>query len=243
MTVSSVELFARLSERDPDLLRAVLEASDVSWRDDDAAPELARRLVKALWWRTHSPAGQAVAPDSLDRIVHRYAKKLDVELPAGDAFAQLQALSVACLPSTDTPLSLDDVEPAVKRKLKRPVWGRMAGATGSGGALGAGWVARRVLQGTIGPIWALLAKLPYVGPVVIAVRSSAGTVVSLSGPIGIGLALLTLNSAFGPRYDRGLPLLVGAGLVLRDLPAPVRTAASRAPEVPSPSADEAPAEE
>ena len=35
MTVSQNELQTRLSARDPDLLRAVLEASDVSWRDDD----------------------------------------------------------------------------------------------------------------------------------------------------------------------------------------------------------------
>mgnify|MGYP000191304112 CR=1 FL=1 len=225
MSVSSIELRARLSERDPDLLRAVLEASDVSWRDDDDSAELARRLVKALWWRTHTPAGQAVLPDSLDNLVDRYGKKLGVSLPDGDAFARLQALSVAALPSHDAPLKLDELDASVKRKLRRPVWGRLAGATGSGGAFGAGWVARRVLQGTVGPIWALLAKLPYVGPVVIAVRSSAGTVLSLSGPLGIGLALLTLNSALGPRYDRAMPLLVGAGLVLRDLPAAVNPGA------------------
>lgn len=221
MTVSQTELRDRLSERDPDLLRAVLEASDVSWRDDDTAAELAARLVKALWWRTHSPAGQAVFPDDLDQLVARYAKRLDVVLPEGDAFARLQALSVAALPQHDAPLQLSELDPAVKRRLRRPVWGRLAGATGSGGAVGAGWLARRVLQGTIGPVWALLAKLPYVGPVVVAVRTGAGTILSLSGPIGIGLALLTLNSALGPRYDRALPLLVGAGLVLRDLPATV----------------------
>jgi hypothetical protein len=221
MTVSSAQLHARLSCRDPDLLRAVLEASDVAWRDDDGASELAGRLVKALWWRTHSPAGQAIRPDSLDDLVDRYGQRLEVHLPTGDVYGRLQALAVSTLPATDEPLDLETLDPSVKQKLQRPVWGRLAGATGSGGAFGAGWVARRVLQGTIGPIWMLLAKLPYVGPFVIGVRSSAGTVLSLSGPVGIGLALLTLNSALGPRYDRGLPLLVGAGLVLRDLPARV----------------------
>jgi hypothetical protein len=219
MTVSSVELRARLADRDPNLLRAVLEASDVSWRDDDDAPQLAKRLVDALWWRTHSPAGQVFLPDSLDSMVDRYGKKLGIALPEADAFARLQALSTAALPAHDEPLALENVDASVKKKLKRPVWGRLAGASTSGGALGAGWVARRILAGTVGPIWAVLARLPYVGPVVIAVRSSAGTVLTLSGPVGIGLALLTLNSMLGPRYDRGLPLLVGAGLILRDLPA------------------------
>jgi hypothetical protein len=220
MPVSSSALRTRLASRDPDLLRAVLEASDVSWRDDDDTDELARRLVSALWWRTHSPAGQALLPDTLDDLVERYGQKLGVRLPQGEVYARLQALTAQALPASDAPLEVRDLDEAVQKKLRRPVWGRLAGASGSGGAFGAGWVARKVLAGTIGPVWAVLARLPYVGPAVIAVRSSAGTVLSLSGPVGIGLALLTLNSLLGPRYDRGLPLLIGAGLVLRDLPAP-----------------------
>lgn len=221
MTTSSLELRARLAERDPDLMRAVLEASDVSWRDDDDAEALARRLVQALWWRTHSPAGQTLMPDSLDDLVERYAQKLGVLLPEADVYARLQALTQHALPSTGQPLELQNLDEAVKKKLSRPVWGRLAGASGSGSAFGAGWLARRVLAGTVGPVWSVLARLPYVGPAVVAIRTSAGTVLSLSGPVGIGLALLTLNSLLGARYDRGLPLLVGAGLVLRDLPAPV----------------------
>lgn len=221
MTVSSTELRDRLAERDPDLLLAVLEASDVSWRDDDEPADLAKRLVSALWWRTHSPAGQALMPDSLDALLDRYARKLSVTLPSGDAYARLQALTAHALPAPNEPLRLDDLEPSVQRKLQRPVWGRLAGASGSGGALGAGWLARKVLTGTVGPVWALLSRLPYVGPAVVAIRSSAGTIFTLSGPVGIGLALLTLNSLLGARYDKGLPLLIGAGLVLRDLPATV----------------------
>ena len=128
-------------------------------------------------------------------------------------------LTTATVPSSDDPLRLDSLDDETKARLRRPIWGRLAGATGSGGAIGAGWLARRVLQGMAAPIWAVLAKLPYVGPAIIAVRSGAGTILAVSGPLGVGLALLTLNSAFGARYDRALPLLVGAGLVLRDLPA------------------------
>ncbi len=221
MTVPSSELQERLASRDPNLIRAVLEASDVSWRDDDDANELARRLVAALWWRTHSPAGQALLPDSLDDLVDRYGQKLGVPLPTGDAYARLQALASQALPAVHAPLALEALDEEIKQKLRRPVWGRLAGASGSGGAFGAGWVARKVLGGMVSPLWSVLARLPYVGPAVIAVRSGAGTVLSLSGPVGIGLALLTLNSLLGPRYDRGLPLLVGAGLILRDLPVPV----------------------
>ena len=219
MTVSQMELRARLEDRDPDLLRAVLEASDVSWREQDDAPELARRLVDALWWRTHTPAGKAIMADSLDKIVDRYGKRLELDLAAGDVWGRLQELTTATVPSSDDPLRLDSLDDETRARLKRPIWGRLASATGSGSAMGAGWLARRVLQGMAAPIWAVLAKLPYVGPAVIAVRSGAGTILAVSGPLGIGLALLTLNSALGARYDRALPLLVGAGLVLRDLPA------------------------
>ena len=229
MTTSAEALASRLALRDPDLLRAVLEASGVSWLDVDGAPELAQRLVKALWWRTHSPAGQLARPDSLEGLVDRYAAKLEVHLPAGDVWTRLQALARAVVPGENQPLRLDALDASVRERLKRPVWGRLAGATGSGGAIGAGWLARRVLAGMGGPIWALLARLPYVGPAVVAVRSGAGTVLSLSGPVGIALALWTLNSLLGPRDDRGLPLLVGAALVLRDLPATVPEGGGSAP--------------
>jgi len=219
MTVSQLELRARLADRDPDMLRAVLEASDVSWSEEDDADELARRLVDALWWRTHSPAGKVVMADSLDKMVDRYGGRLELDLPAGDAWSRLQALTTATVPSGDDPLRLDSLDDDTRARLRRPIWGRLAGATGTGGVAGAGWLARRLLQGMAAPIWAVLAQLPYVGPAVIAVRASAGTILAVSGPLGVGLALLTLNSAFGPRYDRAMPLLVGAGLILRDLPA------------------------
>ena len=47
MPVSSSALRTRLASRDPNLLRAVLEASDVSWRDDDDADALADDLRQA----------------------------------------------------------------------------------------------------------------------------------------------------------------------------------------------------
>lgn len=218
MAVSSPELRARLAERDPALLRAVLEASNVSWSDADDGDALARRLVDALWWRTHSPAGQALRPDSLDQLVSLHAERLDVVLPVGDAYTRLQALTQAVLPSGQV-VDAGQVPDDVARRLRRPVWGRLAGASAAGTAFGARWLAGRVAAGMVGPIWAVLAQLPWVGPAVIAVRTGAGAVLSLSGPIGVGLALLTLNSALGPRYDKALPLLLGAGLVLRDLPA------------------------
>ncbi len=219
MSVTQADFRDRLSTRDPQLLRAVLEASEVSWSETDDTERLAKRLTDALWWRSHTPAGQVLMADSLDALVDRTARQLDVSLPSGDVWARLSALTAALLPPEGQPLVLEDIDPNIRARLRRPVWGRLAGATGAGGAFGARFLAARVLQWTVGPLWMVLARLPWVGPAVVAVRTGAGTVLGVAGPIGIGLALLTLNSALGPRYDRALPLLVGAGLVLRELPA------------------------
>ena len=39
--------------------------------------------------------------------------------------------------------------------------------------------------------------------------------VRVAPPVGIGLALLSINGALGPEYDRALPLLLGVGLLRR----------------------------
>ena len=84
--VTADALRDRLASRDPALLQAVLEASGVRWSPDDQGPALADRLVRALWWRTHSPLGQAVAPAALDGLLDEVGGRLQLDLGPGDAW-------------------------------------------------------------------------------------------------------------------------------------------------------------
>lgn len=206
---------ARLLDRDPAAMRAVLEAAQVSVPDGADGAALADRLVSSLWWRTHTPAGQVLAPDSLDQLVNQVEKRLGIDLGIGDAWCRLDRLAETLVPR-DRPISVDDLDPTAKRRLKRPVWGRIAGAGTSAGSFAGGWAAKKVLLWTAGPLWDFLLALPRVGSAVFWVRNGAGAVSAVSTPLGIGLALLTLNSALGPRYEQAVPLLVGISLVLRN---------------------------
>jgi len=79
-------------------------------------------------------------------------------------------------------------------------------------------VALKVLAWTQGPVWDLLPRVPQVGPVFAGIRAGVRTVARASAPLGIALALLSLNQALGPEDDRALPLLLGVGLLARELP-------------------------
>jgi hypothetical protein len=217
--VTADALRDRLASRDPALLQAVLEASGVRWSPDDEGPALADRLVRALWWRTHSPLGQAVAPAALDGLLDEVGGRLQLDLGPGDAWDRLEALARALVPA-GRPLHAAELSPELRRRLSRPVWGRIAGAGAAGSAVGAGWAARHLLGLASGPWFELLKRLPTVGPALLWVRGASGAVAAVSGPLAIGVALLTLNSALGPRYAQAVPLLVGAALALREPLAP-----------------------
>jgi len=214
--VQAADVRAALSDRDPRLLAAVLDSADVAHDGDtEGAPELADKLVSALWWRTHSPVGQLVAQDDLGQLVDRVARKLGVDVGAGDAWARLAALTDAMVPDRQ-PLDIDDLPDDAKDRLRRAAWGQVVGWTGVGASLASRLAATRLLGLMAGPVWNLLRLVPKVGPALISFKGAAGVVSVASGPVGVVLALATLNHALGPRHDRALPLLVGAGLVMRN---------------------------
>lgn len=209
-------LRSALSERDPHLLAAVLDSADVAHDGaDEGAAELADKLVSALWWRTHSPAGQVLAQDDLGRLVDRVGGRLGVDTGEGDPLARLGALTDALLPD-NRPLDLGALSPDTRKRLRRAAWGQLLGWSGVGGAVASRLAAVRLLAVMKGPVWDLVRFLPKVGPALVTLKGATGTVAAASGPVGVVLALATLNHALGPRYDRALPLLVGAGLVLRN---------------------------
>lgn len=215
MAVTRTELQEVLSKRDPRQLERVLDASEVWFPDGADGDELARRLVDALWWRTHSPLGKTLIPDALDDLIERYERKLGQELGGGDAWRRLEAMTTAMLPS-DRALSVEDLPEDARKRLEKALWLDMAGLGVAGGSAGARWTARTLLKWTKGPLWDLIKHIPRVGPALGVIRTGAGKVALVSGPLGVTVALLTLNHTLGPDYDRALPLLLGVGLVCRN---------------------------
>lgn len=215
MPVAQRELESILAGRDPRLLERVLDVGEVWFPDGADAEDLAKRLTNALWRRTHSPLGRMVVPDALDDIVAAVAKKLKLELGDGEVWEQLDALTDALL-TTDRMLTHEELSASDRKKLEKALWIDLAGVSTAGGAAASRWLARGLLRWTKGPLWDFLKFIPRVGPVLGTIRSSAGAVAAVSGPLGITVALLTLNHTLGPEYDRALPLLLGIGLSCRD---------------------------
>ena len=215
MPVAQKELESILAGRDPRLLERVLDVGEVWFPDGAEADELAKRLTNALWRRTHSPLGRMVVPDALDDIIDTVAKKLKLDLGEGEAWDRLDALTDALL-TTDRMLTHEELSAQDRKKLEKALWIDLAGVSTAGGAAASRWLARGLLKWTKGPLWDFLKLIPRVGPVLGTIRGSAGTVAAVSGPLGITVALLTLNHTFGPEYDRALPLLLGIGLVCRN---------------------------
>ena len=110
---------------------------------------------------------------------------------------------------------------AESAQLTKTVWAELSGVGAAGAAAGARWGSLKVLGWAAGPLWDLLLLLPRVGPILGVIKAGARTVAAVSGPVGVGLALLTLNSTLGPRYDKALPLLLGVGLLCRGATEPM----------------------
>ncbi|MEC7946179.1 MAG: hypothetical protein VX265_01345 [Myxococcota bacterium] len=213
--ISREVLEATLADKDPAILSAVLTAADVAHDGPgEGSPRLAGRLTAALWWRSHSPARQLVAPQTLDGLVDRAARKLNLELGNGDVWSRLDALTTHFLSQAE-PLSVQELPPEVLAKLERTVWTKVLGTSAAGSAAAARVASWKLLQVASGPTWRLLTMLPRVGPALVAARAGVGTVAAAAGPIGVVCALLTLNSVFGPTEDTALPLLLGVGLACR----------------------------
>ena len=215
MSVTRQEIQEQLATRDVRQLERVLDVAEVWFPEGADAAELSRRLVDALWWRTNTPLGQTFLPHALDDIVAVYARRLGLDLGDGDVWRQLDLLTHHLLPA-DRMLSVEELPAEAKAKLEKSVWLDLAGISAAGSSVGVRWAARTLLRWTSGPLWDLIKLIPRVGPALGTIRVGAGRVAAVSGPLGITVALLTLNHTLGPSYDRALPLLLGLNLVNRD---------------------------
>ncbi|MCB9764384.1 MAG: hypothetical protein H6739_31715 [Alphaproteobacteria bacterium] len=227
MPVSREALVETLSQCPPEQLAEVLSAAGLSTRDRSDPGAMAQRLARMLWWRTHTPIGNWVAPDTLDDMLNRIERRTKLELGPGDAWARLDALARAALSEEEldlfcrgnkTPV-LED--PVLQKKLRAGLpWGSFAGTAGAGGAAGARWASFGFLRLTAGPIGRILPLLPKVGPTYLVLRKGAQVVAKASGPVGIAMGAAAINGALGAEYDRALPILLGVAVLKRGLDHP-----------------------
>jgi hypothetical protein len=217
MPVGRTELERVLAHQDQAALAAILDAAGVRRAPADDAPALARRVTRTIWRHSTTPIG-TLRDRSLDDIVARAARRVKVELPPGDAWSRLRALTRALAPAVDR-VSLADLDDATRARL-RASWLPAATLAGAGaGSLGVGIVGDAIVRFSRTPIGRLLPFVPRVGPVFRTVRTGARVASVAGGPLAIALAVLSLDQSFGADFRKLLPLLLGVGALAPEPPA------------------------
>lgn len=205
MAVDREDLEEQLQKFSAEDLVVLLSVAGIEARAEDGVEALARRVTRALWWRTHTPVGGLVWPSTLDGMVDAVEGRAKIELGGGDVWSRLERLSTLCG-------AADDPDPELLRKVAPGLpWASMAGTTAAGGAAGVRQLSLWALRLTSGEIGRWLPLIPKVGPIYMLVRQGVRTAARVSAPVGAALALASINGALGADYARALPILVGIG--------------------------------
>ena len=215
MATTREQLERTLSVQDPAALRLILEASDVDPRDAETPGDLAKRIADAIWWNYCTPLGYLAERATFEDVVRHLAHRLQVDhrvdpdLPVWDQVAALTAALVREIPEDG--ISVDALDETTRARLD-PSWlGAVGWGTGTSGSLAARWASGHVVALLRTPIGRLLPLVPVIGPWVGAVKTGAAAVHLVSGPLGVAMAVLTLNSSLGANYRRLVPLVLGVG--------------------------------
>ena len=215
MSTTRAQVESSLAVQDAGALRLILEAAEVSPRGAEGSAELAARLTDALWWNYCTPLGYTVDRVGLEEMVAHVAKKLLVDHAVqaeDDAWVQLRHLTVALLQELpDGGVGLADLDEATQARIWPSWMPTVALGSGATGSVGTWWASRRVVAFFKGPVGRYLPLLPVVGPYLGAIRTGAGVVGVVTGPLSVALSILTVNQALGTNYKRLVPLLLGIG--------------------------------
>ena len=209
MPTTRTDVIARLSVADPQELQAILSAARVPTRGAETSQALARRIADALWWNYATPLGYALDRTSLEDVVHYLARRVGVHGLEGEAFEMLQELTAAL--AVAGPVSWSDLDETTRKRVFPPWMPSAVLGAGATTSAGARYVSRAVLGLTGGWVGRLLPLLPTVGPVFKMIRTSAGVVSVVSGPLAVALGVLSVNQALGANDRRLLPLALGVG--------------------------------
>ena len=215
MATSREALERTLAVHDPAALRLILEASDVSPRDAETPADLAKRVADAIWWNYSTPIGYLAERATFEDVVRHLAYRLGVADrvdPDMDVWEQVGVLTevlVSELPEDG--ISIDTLDEATRARLG-PSWlGAFGFGSGATGSFAARWGTGHIVALLKTPIGRLLPLIPYVGPWVGAIKVGASAVHLVSGPLGVAMLVLSVNSSLGTNYARLVPLVLGVG--------------------------------
>jgi hypothetical protein len=195
------QLASTLARHDGEALALILRAAQVDARGATTSAELGARIADAIWWNYNTPLGYLADRGSFEHVVRHLAERLGAAEaidPRADVWTQLDALTGALAAGIP-----DDVGPGWSAPL-----GWASTATGS---FGARWASARALALLRTPLGRLLPALPVVGPAFGVIRTGVGAVYAVSGPLGLALTLLSIDSAMSTNYQRLVPLVLGVG--------------------------------
>lgn len=215
MATTRDQLQATLAVQDADALRLILTASDVDPRDAVTPAELAARIADAIWWNYCTPLGYVVERATLEDVVRHLAKKLQVADrvdPDTSVWDQVRALTAALV--TEIPsdgISVASLDDSTRGRMSPSWWAPIGWGGGATGSFATRWGTGKVLALFKSPIGRLLPLLPVVGPWVGAIRTGLGAVYTVSGPLGVAMGVLSVNSSLSTNYQRLVPLVLGVG--------------------------------
>ena len=208
------ECIELLKNSEENALKEVLYANDIRIPTNASHEEHARLLIQAIWKQSHSPIGSLLSSKSLEDIIQVYAQKLNIPIDQDAPIqAQLHTLRSRVLSTCDD-IDISDIPPEVLERLQQSVIPSVLGVGAAGGAVTTRWAAYKVLAWTASKWLNIIKLIPQIGPAIITIRSTAGLLARVSGPIGIALAIWSINNRFGPKWDVCLGLLVGLSLCL-----------------------------
>ena len=215
MAITRDQLEATLAVHDADALRLILHASDVDPRGAETPAALAARIADAIWWNYCTPLGYVAERTTFEDIVRHLAHKLGVSDrvdPDISVWEQLTALTHALFSEIpEDGISIESLDEATRARLS-PSWAAPLGwGGGATGSFATRWGTGKVLALLKTPIGRLLPLLPVIGPWLGAIRTGIAAVHLVTGPLGIAMAVLSLNSALGTNYQRLVPLVLGIG--------------------------------
>lgn len=214
MTTDRDALVDHLAVHGASDLEAVIEAAGVARRGAESPRELAERLVDAVWWNATTPLGYVTDRSSFEDIVDDVVVRLGMEhtVANGTVWRRLESLTgMLALDLDQRGVGLDDLDSATRAKLMPTFWPQLLGISGSAGALSAGRLAANLLKWTGGPVGRLLPYVPYIGPWVKVIRAGSRGISVVAGPLGVALAVVSINQSLGANYHRLVPLILGIG--------------------------------
>jgi hypothetical protein len=238
MATSREALERTLAVHDPAALRLILEASDVSPRDAETPADLAKRVADAIWWNYSTPIGYLAERGSFEDVVRHLARRLGVDHrvdPDTDVWEQVRTLTEALVAELPVDgISIETLDPSTRARLSPSWMGALGFGSGATGSFAARWGAGHVVALLKTPIGRLLPLIPYVGPWVGAIKVGASAIHVVSGPLGVAMLVLSVNSSLGTNYARLVPLVLGVGALG---PAPIDDAVVIDAGFPSPTPD------